>query len=64
MNIQTDIEVTPESCAKSDWHTLCRIALEGDEDQRDTLLTWAWRGLPAVMWEELVALSDRAYLLD
>lgn len=64
MNIKTDVIVTPESLEKGlNFNGLLRIAIEGDEDQRDTLLTWARTNLPAFCWEHLVVASGRGQLL-
>ena len=66
VNIQTDIELTPQLLdnAGHSYKELERIAVEGSEDQRDILLTWGYRALPAFVWENLVQAADRGYLLD
>ena len=65
MIIATDVNVTPESLDKGlSYNALLRIAMEGSEDQRDTLLTWGRSELPAFVWENLVHAAGRGHLLD
>ena len=61
MNIQTDIDLSFELLDTSaySYNNLLRIALEGSEDQRDILLTWAAANLPAFVWENLVNAAGR-----
>ena len=64
MNIKRDILVTPENLDKGlHFNQLLKIAVEGSEDQRDVLLTWGYRELPAFVWEHLVNASGRGHLL-
>ena len=66
MIIARDVIVTTESLDKGghSYNALLRIAMEGSEDQRDTLLTWGWKALPAFVWENLVCAAGRGHLLD
>lgn len=64
MNIQTDLDLTTAGLNRSEWHIVKRIVIEGTEDQRDQVLTWGWKNIPADMWEELVILAGRQHLLD
>ena len=64
MNIQTDVNVTPEMLTKCSWTNLKEIALFGTEEQKDTLLAWAWSAIRASSNEELIILTGRDHLLD
>ena len=57
INIQTDMNVTPESLSKSSWKCLVRIAQEGTEQQQETLIDWGYRSIPAWQFEELYFLA-------
>ena len=60
-----DVEVTPTSLNRYiDFWPLLEIAQFGSEQQRDTLIDWAWSKLPAAQYEALVEAAGRAYLLD
>ena len=64
MNIRTDIELTYAGLNRTEWQVIQRIAREGTEEQRDTLLAWAHTEIPAIMYEDLCELCERAYMLD
>ena len=65
MNIQTDIEEVSYLTLERHRHfwTLEEIALKGSEEQRDTLLDWAYFKLPAESYYRLCEAADRAYLI-
>lgn len=53
MNIATDVVVTPSTLNKTGWAGLKRIATEGSQEQKDTLLAWSYSAVPAAVSEEL-----------
>ena len=57
INIQADINVTPESLSKSSWSALVRIAQEGSAQQQDCLIDWGYSSIPAWQFEELFFLA-------
>ena len=62
MNIKTDVNVTPESLDKGlSYNGLLRIALEGSQQQRDTLLDWGYSNLPAFVYENLCVAADQEF---
>lgn len=65
MNIQTDITVTPASLNKSSLNCLFRIAKEGTEEQKQTLLDWAYSSTSAIVHEELFfAATGEEWIID
>ena len=63
MNIQTDLELSLSHLNTSNYsrENLLRIASEGTEEQRDTLLAWAWAHTSAALHEELCVAAGRDY---
>ena len=64
MNIKTDVDVTPESLNKhrSFW-TIARIAREGTEEQRDTVLSWAYSNCSHDSYSILCWAAERPWLI-
>ena len=60
----TDLQLIEMGLNRSEWQVIKNLARNGDEDQRDTLCTWAYKNVPAFMYEEVVTLCGRGYLLD
>ena len=59
------MKVTPESLDKGlSYDSLLRIALEGSEEERDTLLNWSYGGLPGFVYETLCRAAGRGYLVE
>ena len=63
-NTFTDLELINMGLNRSEWQVIKNLARNGDEDQRDQLCTWAYRNVPGIMYEEIVTLCGRGYLLD
>ena len=63
-NNVTDLQLIEMGLNRSEWQVIKNLARNGDEDQRDQLCTWAYKNVPAFMYEEVVTLCGRGYLLD
>ena len=63
-NTVTDLQLIEMGLNRSEWQVIRNLARNGDEDQRDQLCTWAYKNVPAFMYEEVVTLCGRGYLLD
>ena len=63
-NTVTDLQLIEMGLNRSEWQVIKNLARNGDEDQRDQLCLWAYKNVPAFMYEEVVTLCGRGYLLD
>jgi hypothetical protein len=58
INIQTDLlPLSPTVLAKMNRNTLERIANEGTQQQKDSLIDWGYSKLPAWFFEELYIMA-------